>query len=440
MTRLHYQRGSVLVFTLWLAAGLAVAALLAGHATVLRHRRAAAETADLETEHAVEGVLRYVEQVLTEAAAGELPDADSYETEDIDVGGCRVWLLGRATQSDDEEPTFALQDEAGRLNLNSATRDMLEALPGMTAELAAAIIDWRDTDSTISTDGAESDTYLALEPPYTAKDGNFESIEELRLLNGADRLLFSGIDRNRNMLLEPWEKELTGQVKERFAEVPDFGIMDLVTVHSSEPNTRSDGQSRTNLNGSVQTVRRALAEVYGSRADAIVSTAGVGTTRFGSVLEFCVKGALTESEADTAFDRFTVSNGSVTAGLVNINTAPAAVLACLPGVGEDKAETLVAYREDNPDSLDTPLWLVSAAGEDVAIAAGPYVTTKSYQVTADIVAVSASGQAFRRVRFVLDLRSGSPVVVSRRDLTHLGWPLGGALRQETMAASTEGTR
>lgn len=443
MRRLQRQRGSVLVFTLWLAAGLAMAALLAGHATVLRHRREAAETAEIETGHAIEGVLRYVTEVLTAAAvAGEIPDVDSYEAEDIEVGGCRVWLLGRAAAADDEDPVFALQDEAGRLNLNSATQEMLEALPGMTAELAAAIIDWRDTDSDVSTNGAESDTYLALEPPYTAKDGPFESTDELRLLNGADRLLLNGIDRNRNTLLETWEKDLNAQVKERFAEVPDFGIMDLVTVHSREPNTRSDGQSRTDLNSEAQTVRRVLTELYGSRADAIATTAGIPATgrspnRFRSVLEFCIRGALTDSEAESAFDRFTVTSGSVTSGLVNLNTAPAAVLACLPGVGEDKAQALVAYREDNPDGLSTPLWLVAALGEDAALAAGPYVTTRSYQVTADIVAVSASGQAFKRVRFVLDTRTGSPVVVARHDLTPLGWPLGEALRQETLAASRE---
>jgi hypothetical protein len=51
------------------------------------------------------------------------------------------------------------------------------------------------------------------------------------------------------------------------------------------------------------------------------------------------------------------------------------------------------------------------------------VTGKSYQYTADILAVSNDGRAFRRVRVVVDATGTLPKIIHRRDLTERGWPL-----------------
>ena len=40
-----------------------------------------------------------------------------------------------------------MTDEAGKVDLNTASRDMLMLLPGMTEDVADCIIDWRDGDS-----------------------------------------------------------------------------------------------------------------------------------------------------------------------------------------------------------------------------------------------------------------------------------------------------
>jgi DNA uptake protein ComE-like DNA-binding protein len=429
MTAPSAQRGSVLVLTLWLAAGLSVGALLAGHVAVLRYRGHAYQGAVVRAEHATDAGMCYVEQLLTALVeAGQMPDPEDYAAADLWIGECRLWLLGRSADKDASEPVFALQDEAGKLNLNTATREMLEALPGMTPELAAAIIDWRDPDDEISADGAESETYLARDPPSMAKNAPFESVDEVRLLNGADARLLTGRDRNRNTLVEPWEEELAQSTQERFQEVPDLGLLDLFTVHSREPDTSATGQARTDLNGDARAVRQVLQELFGERGEAMAAAAGLGSARLGSVLEFCVRARATDTEATGLFDRFTVSTAQgAVVGRVNINTASVAVLACLPGVGEDGAERLSAYREQNTATLTTPIWLARALGDEAAIAAGPYVTSRTYQVAADLVAVAPFGHAFRRTRTVFDLTTGKPVVVSRRDLTHLGWPLGAGL-------------
>ena len=56
------------------------------------------------------------------------------------------------------------------------------------------------------------------------------------------------------------------------------------------------------------------------------------------------------------------------------------------------------------------------------------LTDKSYQYSADIVAVSADGKSFKRVRIVADARRTPARIVYRKDLTDLGWPLDESIR------------
>jgi hypothetical protein len=56
------------------------------------------------------------------------------------------------------------------------------------------------------------------------------------------------------------------------------------------------------------------------------------------------------------------------------------------------------------------------------------ITGKSYQYSADIVAVSGDGRAFKRVRIVVDCQASPAKIVYRKDLTSFGWPLQQSIR------------
>jgi general secretion pathway protein K len=58
--------------------------------------------------------------------------------------------------------------------------------------LTDTIQDWRDTDPLVRLHGAENDYYQGLPVPYPAKDGPFDSIEELLLIRGVTPALFYG--------------------------------------------------------------------------------------------------------------------------------------------------------------------------------------------------------------------------------------------------------
>jgi len=93
--------------------------------------------------------------------------------------------------------TVSLQDEAGKIDLNSAQRGLLDALlraSGIEDErrdaLLDAIEDWRDTDSLRRLNGAEDQEYEAAGRTYGAKDATFNTVEELQQVLGVTPRLF----------------------------------------------------------------------------------------------------------------------------------------------------------------------------------------------------------------------------------------------------------
>jgi general secretion pathway protein K len=82
-------------------------------------------------------------------------------------------------------------DEAGKINLNRATEDTLVNLfaglgvaPAQIQIMVASILDWRSRSDAPRPYGAKSDYYLSLDPPYVAKNSNFEVVEELAWVRG----------------------------------------------------------------------------------------------------------------------------------------------------------------------------------------------------------------------------------------------------------------
>lgn len=463
----------MLILVLWISFGLVALTLYFAHAMSLELRASDNRVAGLTAEMAIEGAARYASNVVATAdEPGVLPDASLYECEDVPIGEASFWFVGR----DEQDPSmglasFGLVDEASKLNLNTATAAMLEGLPGMTPELAAAIVDWRDSDDEVSENGAENESYLRLDPPYECKNAPFESVEELRLVYGMTMEQLFGEDLNLNGILDPNEDDgdLSPPNDDRDGRL-DFGLMEYVTVWTAEAMTG------TNVNDQ-QSLAPLLEEEFGAdRANEILlslsvaggggmsgsgggaddpgdqrppdqgggnqpspdqgdggqqspNQGGGGQTSFGSLLEFYIRSQMTEAEFEQISDRLSITNGAAIEGLVNVNTASEEVLRCIPGIGTNNASVLVAQREMNSDPQRSIAWVADVLDEADAIQAGPYLTARSSQFIADIVALGRHDRGYRRVRFVFDTTDGSPKPIWRQDLTHRGWALGTEIRE-----------
>lgn len=98
----------------------------------------------------------------------------------------------------EEATLYGLMDEGSRININKAPlqilKNMLENVGEVeteeAADIANAIIDWRDIDIIVSPGGAEKGYYEGLEVPYSSKNDDFQILEELLLVKGMTSDIF----------------------------------------------------------------------------------------------------------------------------------------------------------------------------------------------------------------------------------------------------------
>ncbi len=446
--RRRSQDASVLILVLWISIGLVAIALYFANSMTFELRASDNRATGIAAEQAIEGAARYVGWALVNFATnGAVPNNTQFSCEAVPVGDSHFWLIGRDPSGTlSTEPYFGLVDEASKLSLNRAGTNALSYLPNMTLDFANAIVDWRNTNG-----GTYSLNYSTL--GYMDKNYPFETVDELRLVYGATMDLLVGEDINRNGVLDANEKDLNGN------GTLDPGLFEYVTVYSRQPNFHADGSMLTNVTQYAE-LRALLQSNFGaSRANQIISTVtNLGTSGSGprrtinvrNLLQFYLASRLTSTEFPQIAYGITDTTNLYTNGLLNINTAGVTVMEALfMGLGVDQntaqsaAQTLITYRQQNPNNLTAISWIVDALGNTSPViqalrdAPRDYITTQSYQFTADVAAVGPYGRGYRRVKFVFDLSEGSPRIIYRQDLSRLGWALGEKARATWVAKETQ---
>jgi general secretion pathway protein K len=186
------QRGVALVAVLWVFIFLFVVAF--DFSASVREEGTAASRYSEETQGyylALAGLEDTLYSLMSQpaptAGGGSSPPADLFDGSwrDGSVGAGRFRVR--------------MTDEAGKINLNrvdEATLRIVFANLGIEeprrSVLVDSILDWRDDDELHRLNGAESDYYRTLSPPYTAKNGPFDSVEELLWVQGMTSELFNG--------------------------------------------------------------------------------------------------------------------------------------------------------------------------------------------------------------------------------------------------------
>ncbi len=415
-TRDARARGSVLIIAMVILFALAAMTLALAHGARIDAGASANRAAALEADAIARGAEAWVLQLLLNEGPAVTERAEG-EFEQRPLGAGFFWIV-RPDYGDPSLPRFGLTDEAGKLNVNEATLRSLRLLPGMVDEVAGAIVDWRDENDEVAANGAESPHYLALEEPYEAKNGPFEFVEELLLVRGVERAWLFGDGTADAGATRIGLGAAFGEAALR------HGLFDYLTVHSVDPGLDRDGAETINAN--VRNERDRLREKLGerltqSRADEIVDA--IGGAELRDVFDLYYRASLEPDELRQIEDVVRTTTQVRRRGTVNVNAAPREVLLCVEGMTEEAAETLLSYRPDaaarHPGTMT---WVVEALGQR-AIGLGESLVARSYQYTADVVAVSGNGRAFRRVRLVIDASGDTPRVIYRRDVTHRGWPL-----------------
>lgn len=362
--RSHRDRGMIFVAALGIIivlTGLVLvfARSMTTDAIAAGNRRSQAQ-ADAIEQGAEQWVLAQCEAYQTDAMTITQVPAEA-----VQVGSGYFWILTPDPQSDSTY-TFGITDEASKLNINTAPAGELMNLPcDLQQNIADAITDWRNPASSATSDGAETSYYESLTEPYECKNGSYETVEELLLVDGVTPQLLWGYDLNRDGVVSDAERAASQGAATVFtggdSGYDDRGIYAYLTCYTT--------------------------------------------------------GAVTNGRASQA-------------GLVNVNTASEEVLMAL-GLSQGDADALIDARQGN-DYTNTS-WVQGTISASSYQEIARLITGTSNQYSADIVAVSGDGRAFKRVRIVVDVSAIPAKIIYHKDLTSYGWPLPDTIRQQLLA-------
>jgi type II secretory pathway component PulK len=389
---------------------------------------------------------------------------------------------------------FGLEDESTRLNINalpmleglarqkaevdsaisgaatgseSPGRDLLMALPGMTEDIADAILDWIDADDEPREFGCEAEEYANRSPPYKPRNGPLMSVEELLLVRGVTPQLLFGADVNRNGVIDASEASMAQGGNEQGSL--DAGWAGYLTLYSAEKNIRADGRPRINLNqDDLSKLSDELSEVFtADQVSFIIHYRQNGPTtnnptggaalpapdltqpaKFPFQQVLTLVGAKTQVQnsegsvtavpspfADdllqmatylpTLMDNCTVNAAPVIPGRININQAPRAILAGIPGITDDIVDAILSSR--TPETTEnenrrSESWLLSegiCTLEEMKLFM-PYMNGGGSVYHAQVVGYFDQDGPSARLETVIDATGATPRIVFWRDITNLG--------------------
>lgn len=377
-----------------------------------------------------------------------------------------------------------LEDESTRLNLNTllhaeqltpgAGRQLLMALPGMTEEIADAILDWIDADDEARELGAEIDHYSGLSPAYAPKNGPLETVEELLLVRGVTPQLLFGADINRNGMLDSHElDEETTSVDTSDVDPSSFrGWSAYLTLYSLEWNVNPEGQPRIYLNEpDLNKLYEQLSTVFAPewttfiiayrQAGAYQGSAQVqggagGTLNMnlqaktpisqvldlvGAKVQYTFQGATERTILESPFspelgamntympllmDHVSVNPAATVPGRININQASKTVLLGIPGMSPEVVDQIISRRDvettgDKPNRRHET-WLLQEGVvtlEEMKLMM-PFVTAGGDVYRCQVIGYFQGGQAASRAEVVIDATYTLPRLLFWRDISHLG--------------------
>ncbi len=213
------ESGVILIALLWILMALSVIALSFSKESFVEVA-AARNAQSLESAYFVAraGIAATIYQLLQRRFTPSVRQIELQESPDqLDLGNVTGKFGGGIFHVD-------IQDETAKVNLNMASEEQLRNLLEVSGIdkhdadiIADSILDWRDTDKLHRMNGAEDDYYQTLNPPYNAKNGRMDTVEELLLVRGVTPEYFYGYP----------ERAPDGSVTYR------YGLSRYFTVYSS---------------------------------------------------------------------------------------------------------------------------------------------------------------------------------------------------------------
>jgi general secretion pathway protein K len=188
------EHGVILIALIWILTALSVIALSFSRESFVEVA-AARNAQSLESSYFVAraGIAETIYRLIQKRFTPVVNRPELQETPDpLDLGTVTGEMGGGSYRVD-------IQDESGKVNVNAVSEEQLRLLVEAAGIgkpdsdiITDSILDWRDADSMHRLNGAEDDYYESLNPPYKAKNGRIDTVEELLLVRGVTPEYFYG--------------------------------------------------------------------------------------------------------------------------------------------------------------------------------------------------------------------------------------------------------
>lgn len=358
-TRPRHAEASVLVALLWILAFLGFVVVGTLHQSSLELRVAKNHADRIQARYLALAGVEKAKAVLYHDLKRRRGEGIHHDGSVLDrPSDFQDQKLGRGQYSvvyqDPETGTlrYGPTDVSAKLDINQASEQELATLLQADAATMAAILDFRDPDGTLRNGGAEYDYYAALNPPYVIRDAPFRSLLDLLLVRDVSPSLLLGEDANANGLLDPEEDDGEDwQPMDNADGFLDRGWSAHLSLDAHAPNVSARGEARiqvkqagenelTTVPGMSQEIAQAIVRWRGDNeintlADLLKVTDQSGNT------------VITTSLLVEMADQLTTLQETELPGRVNLNTASAKVLGCLPGMTPELAQAIVAHRSSS---------------------------------------------------------------------------------------------
>jgi len=467
------ERGMALVFVLWIMAILCAVALEVRFSSHLRMQVTASTSGATRAfflsragvERAVADLVEGRDKVQSEA---DLRESQTRVYQNVQLGdGSYTLYVGTDAGG---EPVYGIADEAAKINVNTVEESTLEAVPGVSADLVAAILAQK-------------------------KREELHDLNDLLLLESVDLLVLYGEDQNGNGLLDPNEDDGEQSWPPDNADGSlDEGLAAYLTTWSAARNVSAKGNKRVDLNSaSAEDIVKSVSGISSQEADSIV--AHRDKNKFATIADLLdvelvektsdkpqdrpderegreerperegprgrsaqereeeeeepESNAAEEEQAEgkrgsaregreerpresergergereqrpttqgtgqKAFDTekfrriadlVTTVEDEVRKGVVNVNTAPQEVLACLPGIDENLARRIVQSRQGDTTGFQTETDLLDIDGMtlDIFKQVYPHISARSDVFSVRSFGVVGNGDTYCCASAVID--------------------------------------
>ncbi|MFN6205140.1 MAG: hypothetical protein ACK49R_01735 [Planctomycetota bacterium] len=386
-----------------------------------------------------------------------------------EVSEIRFSITPQGIPASGDENRLGPVNESAKLHLEQLLRwdreqpgtgfQALMNLPGMTSDVADAILDWVDADSTPRTNGAEADRYASMGLSYSPRNAVPPVLDELLLIPGVTAELLLGESSTRSNSGSGTNPDARPTRPSRSKSLaPRAGIdanprpwRDFLTVSSRERNENFEGQPRHYLN------HPALVELHQQITDRLGSTwanyviawrqlgpyrGRRGTTieawqpdlnqpaRFNFTSELELVGSRVPvsrenrstktldsplsaervgwtGELSRVLDEVSIDKSNTLPGRVNIELAPREVLIGIPGMDVVMVDRILSSRTlsaDGSHSHAHPAWLLEQGIVDLPMMSRllPRVTTGGDVWSGEIAAWQEDYSLLIRDEFIID--------------------------------------